>query len=139
MAALTARPLLWLWGAVAVQLAGRVLDARWHAAHDEFEGASEQLAAHWLAWLGVLATLAVAWTLARARPTRDNRGYLLTAIGAGAYVPVAVWHFIEHAGGSDPAVAHVLIGLTQATMFVGVIAATVIAQRFARTADQARR
>lgn len=126
---LSRRPLVWLWLTVAVQLAGRVLDALWHAGHDEFEGASEQLQAHWLAWLGVLATLSVAGVLARSPRTRGNRGYPITAAGAAAYVPVAVWHFIEHANGNDPETAHVIIALTQAAMFAGVIAATVIHRR----------
>lgn len=54
------RLLRFLWAAAAVQLLGRALDGRWHATHDEFEGTRQQLTAHWLLWLGVLATLAVA-------------------------------------------------------------------------------
>ena len=40
-----------LWATLIVQVAGRLIDARWHATHDEFEGASQQLQAHWLIWL----------------------------------------------------------------------------------------
>lgn len=129
MSGITTRPLLWIWSTVAVQLAGRVLDGLWHARNEQFEGASEQLEAHWLAWLGVLGTVAVAWLLARAPSTRANRGYLITALGASAYIPIAVWHFIEHANGDDPAAAHALIGLAQAAMFAGVIVATVLERR----------
>ena len=32
-----------LWGAFAIQVAGRLLDFWWHATHDEFETGGDQL------------------------------------------------------------------------------------------------
>lgn len=41
------------------QVAERALDGIWHANHDEFEDARQQLEAHWLIWLGVFVTITV--------------------------------------------------------------------------------
>jgi hypothetical protein len=115
-----------LWVAVAAQLLGRLLDLRWHLTYEEFEGVSEQFEAHWLLWLGVLATLVVALVAIRSPQLAplERRGYLFLLASGIAYVAVAVWHFIEHANLQDPEVAHVLLGLTQAAMIVGAILAT---------------
>ena len=109
--------------AAVVQIAGRALDGRWHAQHDEFEGASQQLEAHWLLWLGVIATLAVC-VLALRRLERDDRGrlgYRVTLLSGLLYTPVAVWHFIEHANHNDPAIPHVLLAAGQLGMIVGIV------------------
>jgi hypothetical protein len=113
-----------LWATLLVQVLGRLIDARWHATHDEFEGASEQLEAHWLAWIGVLATLGVAAWAAQRGVTPGRLGYLTVLVATGFYVPVAVWHFIEHANHSDPELAHVLLAISQIAVLVGAIAAT---------------
>jgi hypothetical protein len=119
-----------LWIAVGVQLAGRLLDLRWHLANDEFEGTSQQLEAHWLLWIGVLATIAVAGVAVGAPERPAGRvGYLLTLLSGLVYAPVAIWHFIEHANHADPELAHVLLGLTQIGMVAGAIIATMIARR----------
>jgi hypothetical protein len=125
-----------LWIAVAVQLAGRLLDLRWHLTHDEFEGTSEQLEAHWLLWLGVLATIAVAAVVSSdsERPAGWS-GYLITLFSGCLYVPVAVWHFIEHANGADPELAHVLLAVAGIGMVVGAILATVVVWRGRRRAS----
>jgi hypothetical protein len=116
-----------LWVAVAIQVLGRLLDLRWHLANDEFEGTSQQFEAHWLLWIGVLATLAVAAFAIAQRPRiAGYRGYLTTLIAAGAYVPVSVWHFIEHANGNDPGLAHLLLALTQIAMIAGAVWATLL-------------
>ena len=60
------RALQGLWVAVAVQVAGRIVDGLWHASHDEFETTSDQLQAHWLIWVGVLLALVVAYGAVRA-------------------------------------------------------------------------
>jgi hypothetical protein len=123
-----------LWVAVAVQLAGRLLDLRWHLTHDEFEGTSQQLEAHWLLWLGVLATIAVA-AVASVRMERPaaRPGYLLTLLSGGLYVPVAIWHFIEHANGSDPELAHVLLAVGGIGMVAGAVLATALVVRGRRS------
>jgi hypothetical protein len=117
-----------LWIAVAVQIAGRALDFRWHATHDEFEGTIQQLEAHWLLWLGTAALLIVAAAAVRRLP-RPNPGWTLTLASAVIYVPVAVWHFIEHANLNDPELAHVLLALTGVGMIAGAILATVLPRR----------
>lgn len=113
----------WLWLAVGVLLAGRIRDSVWHATHDEFEGTSQQLEAHWLAWLGVILVLAVV-AKGTTADARLPRGYVAVATGAALYVIVAIWHFIEHANGDDPEVAHVLLGVSQIAIFVGATLAT---------------
>jgi hypothetical protein len=124
-----------LWATLLVQLLGRLLDARWHATHDEFEGASQQLEAHWLAWIGVLATLAVAAWAVRQRVIPGPFGYVTVLVATGVYVPVAVWHFIEHANRSDPEIAHVFLAVSQAGVLAGAVAATVAALRGRRIGE----
>jgi hypothetical protein len=123
-----------LWGAVALQLLGRALDLRWHLNNDEFEGVSQQFEAHWLLWLGVLATLGVAIAGARRvdLASLERRGYLFVLASALAYSAVAIWHFVEHANHQDPEVAHVLLGMTQAAMVTGAIVVAVSVRRRAR-------
>jgi hypothetical protein len=116
-----------LWIAVAVQILGRLLDLRWHLDNDEFEGTAQQLEAHWLLWLGVLATLAIA--LAALRTELDGRG-LRALIGITlAYIAVAIWHFVEHANHADPELAHYLLGLTQLGMIGAAIWVTLAFRR----------
>ena len=124
------RALRALWIAVAVQLAGRLVDLRWHLTHDEFEGTAQQFEAHWLLWIGVLATVGVAaWSVRQPARVPGFWGYVLTLTSGLFYVPISVWHFIEHANGTDPQVAHVLLGVGQSGMVAGAIAATLIARR----------
>jgi cytochrome bd-type quinol oxidase subunit 2 len=124
----------WLAVAAALQVAGRGLDGWWHANHDQFEGAREQLEAHWLIWLGVLTTLAVCAVALRRleRSERERVGYSVTLVSGLVYVPVAVWHFVEHANRNDPELAHVLLALGQAGMIAGIVLVFVRARQ-ART------
>ena len=129
----TSQALRALWIAVAVQLAGQLVDLRWHLTHDEFEGTSQQLEAHWLIWLGVLATVAVAaWAALGHERLTGHPGYVLTLAAGLLYVPVSVWHFIAHANGDDPGLAHVLIGIGKVGMVVGAVLATVLVHRARR-------
>jgi hypothetical protein len=48
-----------LWIRLTASVVGRLVDLQWHATHDEFETASDQVRAPWLAWLGALVLLAV--------------------------------------------------------------------------------
>ncbi|MDQ4041258.1 MAG: hypothetical protein M3141_05865, partial [Actinomycetota bacterium] len=125
---MTATPLRLLLAATVVAIAGRLLDARWHATHDEFEGASEQLEAHWLAWLGVAGMVGAAAYALR----REGRrvGYVLVLLGGAVYATVGTWHFIAHANGEDPEVAHVFLALANLLLLSGVVVA--LAQRARR-------
>ncbi len=132
----TAGALRALWVAIAVQLLGRALDLRWHVTHDEFEGTSQQFEAHWLLWIGVLATIAVAIAALRSRANPAGRRGYATVLAFGAfYVPVSVWHFVEHANEADPEVAHVLLAIGQVGMVAGAVLATVLARRRLRPAS----
>jgi hypothetical protein len=64
----------------AVFIAGRIVDAVWHATHEEFETATDQLQAHTVVWVGTLILLA-AGAAALARGTRST-GYTVVLIGA---------------------------------------------------------
>jgi hypothetical protein len=113
---------------VVVQVAGRALDGVWHANHDEFEGTAQQFEAHWLLWLGVLGTVAVAAVALRSdAPARF--GLRLTVVASVLYAAVATWHFIEHANHNDPAVAHVLLAVFQVAIFAAVGVAIVTLHR----------
>jgi hypothetical protein len=114
-----------IWVGVALQVIGQAIDFRWHAAHPEFETASDQLQAHWLLWIGSLVTLIAAGLAARALRGARREGLLLTVWASVGYVAVSVWHFLEHARGADPAAPHVLLVATKVAILVGVIWATV--------------
>jgi hypothetical protein len=116
-----ANPAKALWIAVAVLIAGRLVDLQWHLTHDEFEGASEQIRAHFLAWIGVLLVLGVT-AVAICERVR-GLGYRLALGGAGVYAFAAVWHFVEHANGNDPELAHVLVSFANLAMIMGAIVA----------------
>jgi hypothetical protein len=126
------KPLTALWIALAVQIVGRLIDLQWHLSHDEFEGVSQQFRAHTVVWIGVLMGLGVS-TILVSQQGRRNLGYVAVMTGALLYIPVATWHFIEHANGNDPDTAHVLIALAEAIMILGALAATAIARRVPQT------
>jgi hypothetical protein len=122
--------LLALWAGVVIQVAGRILDGVWHANHDEFEGASQQLQAHWLLWLGILLTLAVAaLAIVRLPAGERNGGFTIVLAGGALYLPVSVWHFVEHANHNDPELAHYLLALGQVAIIGGAVAAAVLTRR----------
>lgn len=122
--------LIGLWLGLLIWFAGRLLDARWHATHSEFEGAVEQVEAHWLAWLGVLLTLAIAVEGGRRFPALRRRAGLRILIAGGLlYFGVGIWHFIEHANGTDPGLAHVFLVIGNAGMLLGVILLTLQERR----------
>jgi hypothetical protein len=110
---------LWVGGLLFV--AGIVLDQRWHATHDEFEGTSQQFEAHWLLWIGFLGVTGAALA-ASARLTRAERhpGFTVVLVASAVYLPVTVWHFVAHASEVDPAVAHVLLAVGDAGIIAGV-------------------
>jgi len=103
----------------AVFIAGRIVDAVWHATHEEFETAADQLQAHTVVWVGTLVLLA-AGAAARARGTR-NTGYTVVLVGAISYLGVAAWHFWEHSQLRDPDLPHLLLVVTNIILFAGVV------------------
>src|SRR5688500_14495265 len=103
------KPALALVAAVGVVIVGRLVDLQWHLTHDEFEGVSEQFRAHTVVWIGVLCVLGV--TVFAIRRGVRIPGIRLSLAGALLYVPVAIWHFIEHANGADPEIAHVMLAI----------------------------
>jgi hypothetical protein len=106
------------------------VDLRWHATHDEFEGASQQLEAHWLLWLGVLVMLvAVVWARARLDAAGLNTGHSVLLVACVSYVALAAWHFVEHASGADPELAHILIAVSDFGIIAGVALLTLLAKR----------
>jgi hypothetical protein len=123
-----------LWAGVVVQLLGELLDARWHATHEEFETASDQLQAHWLLWLGTALTLAAAALAARRLRPEHNPGLDATLAAGTAYVLVASWHLLAHLAGSDPELAHALLLVTKLGILSSVAWATLVWRRDRRAA-----
>jgi low temperature requirement protein LtrA len=119
-----------LWVAILVQVLGRIGDGIWHLNHADFEGAADQLEAHFILWTGMLMTLAAAaWALRSDGAPERRAGYLVTFVGALLYIPTAIWHFIGHANGEELDVAHFLLAVTQVATIVGAIMATVRSRR----------
>jgi uncharacterized protein YacL len=124
----TRRLIVCVWIAIGVQVVGQLIDVRWHATHDEFEGGVEQLQAHWLLWLGAILTLVVAYLGTRALSSSWYSGYSLLLIATVFYVLASVWHFFEHLNLRDPALPHVSIALGKVGMIVGAISASIISR-----------
>jgi hypothetical protein len=104
------------------QIAGRLVDLRWHLTHDEFEGGAEQLQAHWLIWLATLFVLGVAVrALVDAENQGERRGYQIVLVANLAYAVVAVIHFFQHLDRLEVDWAHLLLAITGITGAVGVL------------------
>jgi hypothetical protein len=124
-----------LWGAFAVQIAGRLLDFWWHATHDEFETGRDQITAHWLVWLGTLLVLAVAvWALRAVLSEPERRGYFVVLWSNALYGVVAVFHFIQHLNHQEVDWAHVSLALTNIGSVIGVLMVTWV--RFRRRSTE---
>jgi hypothetical protein len=117
-----------LWIGAGVQIIGRIIDGIWHATHDEFETASDQLQAHTVIWIGVLVTLVGSALAMRSKPRDRNIGYPVVLVASIVYAGVAAWHFIEHANHSDPDLPHVLIAVTWVVLLGGVLLATMVSR-----------
>lgn len=106
----------------AGQLAGRLVDLRWHLMHEEFEGAGQQLEAHWLIWITTVLVLGIAALGVRgAEDPRERQGYLIVLIANLAYAIVAVIHFFQHLDRLEVDWAHLLLALTSIAAAVGVL------------------
>ena len=115
---------------LAGQIAGRLVDLRWHLTHDEFEGAAEQLQAHWLIWLATICVLGTAGIAVKEVNQRGQRRGFLIVLGANlAYAVLAVIHFFQHLNHLEVDWAHLLLAITSIAAAVG--ASWVIAARFA--------
>ena len=125
----TSRLLGGVWAGIALQVAGQVIDLRWHATHPDFERAADQLRAHWLIWLGVLVTLLAAAVGARRVPSSWYSGYRLLLLASVVYALSSGWHFWEHANLRDPAAPHVLVAIGKAAILAGAVSATVLVRR----------
>jgi hypothetical protein len=107
---------------LVVFVAGIARDLVWHATHDtqkEFETASTQVAVHWLLWVGAVGLLVTSTLALRGSGNGRRRGYGLIFVASVVYAAVSVWHFIEHANGTDPQVAHVFLYVTSAALLAG--------------------
>jgi FtsH-binding integral membrane protein len=124
---------------LVIFLAGIARDLQWHATHDtqrEFETAAKQVEVHWLLWVGVTLVLVACWmALTRSPANGARRGYLLTAASGTVYTVVSVWHFIEHANGADPQVAHAFLYAASVGLVWGASLALIASGR-ARTAHR---
>jgi hypothetical protein len=103
----------------AVFVAGRVVDLIWHATHEEFETASDQLQAHAVVWAGTLILIAA--SAAAVFGGTRNRGYGVVLAGAISYAAVAVWHFWEHLQLRDPDLPHLLLLIANIVIVGGVV------------------
>lgn len=111
------RPGTILLAGIVVFIAGRIMDAVWHATHKEFETAIQQVQAHAVVWAGVLILL-----FASGRALRlgiRNPGYAAVLAAGVFYAGVAGWHFWEHSQLRDPDLPHVLLLIANIAIFAG--------------------
>jgi hypothetical protein len=65
---------------------------------------------HWLLWIGALTVLVTSYlVIARSGTAGRDRYQLIAFLSAALYAAVSVWHFVEHAKGNDPQVAHIFL------------------------------
>jgi hypothetical protein len=140
MDAAAARPYLRaLWIGALLFVAGIALDQRWHATHDEFEGASQQFDAHWLLWMGFLVVFAAAMLgFTRVPSEQRHPGFTVVLIASALYLPVTIWHFVAHANEVDPELAHVLLALGDAAIIGGAAWTVVAALKPRRSPSEVR-
>jgi uncharacterized membrane protein AbrB (regulator of aidB expression) len=103
-----------------VMTAGRIVDLRWHATHAEFETGSDQVQAHWLAWLGAFLLLAGS-SIGVANRRYRSPGFLVLFGSAWLYAAVAAWHFWLHQQFRDPDLPHALLALSQLGLYMGTV------------------
>jgi predicted permease len=116
------RVFLGLLIAFAGQVAGRLVDLRWHLSHEEFEGGAEQLQAHWLIWLSTVFVFAVAVVARREVGDPGQRLGYAVVLGANvAYGFVAVIHFFQHLDHREVDWAHLLLAVTTIAAAFGVV------------------
>ena len=113
------------WALVAgfgAQIAGRLVDLRWHLDHDEFEGGAQQLEAHWLIWLATAFVLVVAFhAVTRVGDPASRRGYLVVLYGNVAYAVLAVVHFFQHLNHQEVDWTHLLLVVASVAAAAGVV------------------
>jgi hypothetical protein len=120
------------------QLAGRLVDLRWHLTHDEFEGGIEQLQAHWLIWLATLFVLGVAVRGLRHVESQGERGgYQIVLVANLAYAVVAVIHFFQHLERLEVGWAHLLPVVTGIAGATGVLWVSAVQIRSRRQRKEA--
>jgi len=73
--------------------------------------------------------MVLAVTSLAARDHIGGKGFRITLLSAALYVPVAIWHFVEHANGTDPELAHVLLAITYIGMLAGAVIGAFEARR----------
>ncbi len=104
------------------QIAGRLVDLQWHLTHEEFEGANEQLQAHWLIWLTTAFVLGVAaLALRTVAAGGERRGYLMVLVANLGYAVIAVIHFFQHLDHREVDSTHLLLAVTSLAAAIGVI------------------
>ncbi len=122
----------------AGQIAGRLLDFRWHSTHSEFEGGEEQLEAHWLIWAATILVIVCAAVGVRDRPDRAERLRYAVVLWANvAYAAVAIVHFFQHLNHLEVDWAHFLLGLTNVVGAAGVVSLIGLRLTKHRSADSA--
>jgi hypothetical protein len=119
-----------MWVVIAVHIAGRALDFWWHATHAEFETATDQLQAHWLLWLSIIAAIVVSVPAMRETPLKEP--FLALLLANVSYVPIAAWHFWEHYRLRDPDAPHVLLAVAELLIYLSAIWVGVQARRLQR-------
>lgn len=126
-----------LWGAFAVQVAGRLLDFWWHATHEEFETGRDQLQAHWLVWIGTVLVLMVGGRALRTGVRRPERvGYLTVVVANALYVPISGVHLIQHMNHQEVDWAHAGLGITNVVAAIGVLYVSYVSTRRRRVEMQ---
>ena len=108
---------------LAGQIAGRLVDLRWHATHEEVAGGVEHQQAHWLIWIATLFVIIVAARAIRGNEVaRTTKSAYRVVLGVNlAYAVVAVIHFFQHLNHLEVDWAHLLLSVTSVAGAAGVV------------------
>lgn len=127
-----------LWSAIVLAAVGVIWDVRWHAVHGSAAEAVELVEGHGILWVGVAATIGVAWFGRRVVVSRWCAGYRLLLIVSLVYALTEAGHVAAHLAALDAGVLHGLLVAGKVAIVAAAVSATVLTRRLASRDDSAQ-
>lgn len=131
-------PLASLWAAIMLSAAGVIWDVRWHAVHGSAVEVVDLVEGHGILWVGVAATIGVAWFGTRVVVSRWYAGYRLLLIVSLLYALTEAGHVAAHLAAFDAGVLHALLLAGKVAIVAAAVSATVLTRRLASRDDSAQ-
>ncbi len=124
-----------LWSVITLTAAGVIWDVRWHAVHGSAADVVDLVEGHGILWIGVAATIGVAWLGTRIVVSRWYAGYRLLLIVSLVYALTEAGHVGAHLAALDTEVLHALLVAGKVAIVAAAVSATVLTRRLASRDD----